>query len=625
MKSTLDEFQSPLSREQADLLNRLMDTLQPSQMLWLSGYLAGVQMAARTSLAITPTAAVTATTAPVTAPAISPPAITILVGSQTGNAAKVAETAHAHALAQGLTATVYTMDEYKKQHLKNEKALLVIVSTHGDGDPPDNARAFYDYLHSPHAPRLEQLSFSVLSLGDSSYAHFCKIGKDFDSRLEALGATRLFPRADCDVDYDETAAQWIQGTFAALVARQPAALPMVAAPRATLTAAPAASLNAGSPGGVVPLYSRKNPFPANVLNNINLNGRGAAKETRHIELSIEGSGLHYEPGDALGVIPSNDPDRVEAILNTMKLPGDDPIRLGDETVTLRHALTHTYEITTLTRPFIEKYAQLADVEALKALLADDQTAAFGQFVKGRELLDVIEQYPVQGLTAGDFVSLLRKLPPRLYSIASSQKAYPDEVHITVAVVRYESHGRQRHGVASTYLADGLLDSDVVPIYIEHNKNFKLPTDANAPIIMIGPGTGVAPFRAFLQEREEMGATGKNWLFFGAQHFRTDFLYQIEWLRYRKKGLLTRIDVAFSRDTPQKVYVQHRMQENRHELFKWIEAGAYIYVCGDANNMAPDVHNALLAIVQQESQCTETQAIEYVQNLQREKRYQRDVY
>ncbi|CAL1241790.1 assimilatory sulfite reductase (NADPH) flavoprotein subunit [Candidatus Methylocalor cossyra] len=584
----------PLTPPQAELLARLVRELSPTQLAWVSGYLAGL-IEGRPSAS---------------APAAAPE-LTVLFASQTGNAEKLARRLHGRLQERGLAARIEGMDSYKPARLKQDRYLLIVASTYGDGEPPDHAREFYDFLHSPRAPRLEGLRYAVLALGDTSYEWFCKTGRDFDQRLEALGATRLFPRADCDLDYEDRAEAWIEGVLGALPATAPS--------RVECTTTP------GVPSAP-PSYSRKRPFPAPILDNIPLTGRGSTKEVRHIELSLAGSGLQYQPGDALGVVPRNWRARVEELIACLDLAPDARVPDGEGgTITLEDALLNHYEITTLTRPFLEGYAELAGSRELAELLREDQRDRLRAFLQGREIIDLVQAYPVPGLSAERFVGLLRKLPPRLYSIASSLKAHPDEAHLTVAVVRYQSHGRQRQGVASVFLAEGVADGEPVPVYVHENPNFRLPEDPDAPVIMIGPGTGVAPFRAFLAEREATGAGGRNWLFFGDRHFRTDFLYQREWLEYRKKGLLHRIDVAFSRDDEAKTYVQHRMLEQSRELYAWLEQGAYCYVCGDAERMAPDVHQALIAVVAKEGGFDHQRAEAYVAELKAAKRYQRDVY
>lgn len=608
------EHTSPLNAEQAEQLNRLIDTLTPMQVTWISGYLVGLNAAvSEGAVQAQPQAA-----APAPGGA-ERPTLTVLFGSQTGNAEELAEQLAAQARERGLEARVRDMGEYKPKDLKKEQNLLLLVSTHGEGDPPDNAEELHEFVHGKKAPKLDGVRFSVLALGDTSYEHFCQTGKDFDAQLEKLGAERVQDRVDCDVDYDEAAEGWIEAvveTFAKEVDD--------AAAHPTVTPMPGAGAGR-SPAAAASEYTRKNPYSAELLNNIVLNGRGSDKEVRHIELDTEDSGLVWEPGDSLGILPSNDPAVVDELVGTLDLNPDETVTGVDGEVPLRDALTGQYEITTLTRPFIEKYAHLAESSQLDALLADDARDELLAYMDGRHIVDLVEEFPVKGLAGADFVRLLRKLPPRLYSIASSHRANPDEVHLTVATVRYETHGRRRGGVASTQLADRIPEDGSVPVYIDRNKNFKLPDDPDAPIIMVGPGTGVAPFRAFLEEREEVDADGKNWLFFGAPHFLTDFYYQTDWLRWRKSGLLDRIDVAFSRDQKDKYYVQHRLRERAADIYAWLQEGAYFYVCGDANAMAHDVHEALTDIAADQGGMSRDAAADYVKRLQKEKRYQRDVY
>jgi sulfite reductase (NADPH) flavoprotein alpha-component len=604
---SLNEHSTPLTEEQAEQLNRLVQTLSPQQATWVSGFLAGINWANQ-GMPQTKAAALTASR--------EQPQLTILYGSQTGNSETLAKQAYDKAVARGFTASLKDMGDYKKTQLKNEQNLLVVVSTHGEGDPPDNAQELHEFLHGKKAPRLDNLRFSVLALGDTSYENFCQIGRDFDQRLESLGGQRAYSRVECDVDYEDAADGWIEGALDAFGEHLKAPLPITAV---------SAPQTVAASGKVSSLYNKKNPFAAAVLDNFILNGRGSAKETRHVELSLEGSGLVFEPGDSLGVMPSNCPDLVAELIQTLKLKPDEPVITHEGEMTLQNALSHAYEITTLTRPFIAKYAERAQANELNALLLEDNKKQLTEFIYGRDIIDLVQRFPVEGITPGEFIGLLRKLPPRLYSIASSYQANSDEVHLTIAAVRYESYGRPRKGVASVHFAERLAEGDTVPIYVDANKNFKLPADPNAPIIMIGPGTGVAPFRAFVEEREALDAGGQNWLFFGDQHFTTDFLYQIEWQRWLKDGVLTRMDVAFSRDTEHKVYVQHRMLEKSKDLYAWLQEGAYLYVCGDAERMAHDVHAALIAIVAKEGGVSSQKAGEYIKGLQKDKRYQRDVY
>lgn len=606
---------SPFSQEQADLINHLLPTLTETQRIWLSGYLAGSAGAAATA-----PAAGSAVSVPAAAAAPSPQApkeATVLFGSQTGNSQRIAKTLAARLEEQGVRVTLSAMSDFKPNSLKKVSHLFIVVSTHGEGDPPDNAISFYEFVHSKRAPQLDHLRYSVLALGDTSYEFFCKTGKDFDQRLAELGGQRLCPRVDCDVDFDEPAAQWIDQVIAALSEASGASAAQAAPAAAAGTAAPAAA----------PAYSRSNPFQAEVLENINLNGRGSDRETRHLELSLEGSGLQYEPGDSLGIYPQNHPGLVDELIHEMGWnPGElVPVNTMGEERPLRDALIHNYEITQLTKPLLEQVAQLSAGGKLGELVKPESGQELRNYMKERDLLDLVRDFSLQKLPAGELVPLLRKMPPRLYSIASSAKANPDEVHLTIRAVRYHAHGRDRYGVCSVQIAERTEPGDTLPVFIQHNENFKLPSDGDVPIIMIGPGTGVAPFRAFMQEREEIGAEGKSWLFFGDRRFRTDFLYQVEWLRWLKDGVLTRMDVAFSRDSDAKVYVQHRMLEKSRELYAWLQEGAHVYVCGDEKHMAHDVHAALLTILEREGGMNADAAAAYLAEMQQQKRYQRDVY
>ncbi|MFC0210911.1 assimilatory sulfite reductase (NADPH) flavoprotein subunit [Paenibacillus chartarius] len=600
---------SPFSQDQVDLLNRLLPSLNDSQKIWLSGYLAA-------SAAIPASGAIGAgQQAAGGAPAASKE-VTVLFGSQSGNAQGLAKKFAKTLEANGFQVTLSSMSDFKTNQLKKVQQLLIVVSTHGEGEPPDNAISFHEFLHSKRAPKLEGLNYSVLSLGDSSYELFCQTGKDFDARLEELGATRLYDRVDCDVDYAEPAAEWLQGVVNRLKEGQAGAGTSAAA--VSGAAAVIASESA---------YDRSNPFKAEVLTNINLNGRGSNKETRHLELSLEGSGLTYQPGDSLGIYPHNDPALVDLLLERTKWEPQAQVTVNKqgEVRPLREALIEHFEITTLTKPLLEKLAPLAaNKEALELLQAGNEEQ-LKAYIHGRDLVDFVSDYgPLQG-SAQDVVSLLRKIPARLYSISSSQAANPEEVHLTIGALRYEAHGRERSGVCSIYCAERLQSGDAVSVFVQNNANFKMPEDPSTPIIMVGPGTGIAPFRAFMQEREEIGATGESWLFFGDQHFVTDFLYQTEWQRWIKDGVLTRMDVAFSRDTDQKVYVQHRMQQHSKELFAWLQKGAAVYICGDEKNMAKDVHRTLLEIIETEGGMSREQAEQYLAAMQQNKRYQRDVY
>ncbi|MCM3064434.1 assimilatory sulfite reductase (NADPH) flavoprotein subunit [Bacillus altitudinis] len=601
----LHVLNSPFSQEQAELLNQLLPTLTDQQKIWLTGYLSA-QAALAGSEAVTPAPSAAASVQPVSKD------VTVLYGSQTGNSEGLAKKTAQHLEEKGFQVTLSSMSDFKPNNLKKINNLLVIVSTHGEGDPPDNALSFHEYVHGRRAPKLDHLSFSVLSLGDSSYEFFCQTGKEFDERFKELGGTRLFDRVDCDLDYDEPFSEWLQGVASSLSEGEAVSIPQE---------------SAGANNQAVSEYSRTNPFYAEVLENINLNGRGSNKETRHLELSLEGSGLVYEPGDSLGIYPTNDPALVDELIQTCGWNAEEAVTVhkNGDTLPLKEALTSHFEITVLTKPLLQKIAALTKSESLHALLEKGNEEKLKEYIAGRDLVDAARDFgPFEG-TAADFTSILRKIPARLYSIASSLKANDEEVHLTIGAVRYDAHGRERQGVCSILCAERLQPGDTLPVYIQHNQNFKLPQDPDAPIIMVGPGTGIAPFRSFMQEREEMGANGKSWLFFGDQHFVTDFLYQTEWQKWLKDGVLTKMDVAFSRDTEEKVYVQHQMKKQSKELFEWLEQGAYVYICGDEKHMAHDVHNTLLSIIQEEGAMSKEKAESYLANLQEQKRYQRDVY
>jgi sulfite reductase (NADPH) flavoprotein alpha-component len=596
----IDLSSSPLTGDQQQRLSSILSELTADQVLWLSGYMAGRCAAGFSGNP----AGVASSVAPAAGPEL-----TILFGSQTGNAEGVAQQMAARAAEKGIPANVVDMADYKPKQLKKEQFLAIVTSTHGEGEAPDNALDFHEFLHGKKAPKVEQLRYSVLALGDSSYEQFCQTGKEFDQTLAKLGASSLAERADCDVDYDDLAQEWIERVLEAVAAEGGVSGP---ATQAASAAAPQTSV-----------YNRKNPFRATILTNQVLNGRGSDKEVRHIELSLEDSGLQYKPGDALGIYAENNPVLVTELLETLGFDAELQVTEGDQSVSLSHSLTHLREITLLTAPLMKQWAELSGNEELRALAEDN--AELREWIAGRDLLDLVRQWPVPELAPQTLVNTLRKLPPRLYSISSSQASVDDEVHITVAAVRYQSHDRNREGVASTWLADRLEEGAEVAIYIDPNKNFALPDNDEAPVIMIGPGTGVAPFRAFLQEREERDASGPNWMIFGDRHFRTDFLYQTEWLKWRRDGLLTRLDVAFSRDQEAKRYVQHCLREQASEVWAWLEKGATLYVCGDADNMAPDVNEALLDIVSEQGNMPRDKAEDYLRQLNRDKRYQRDVY
>lgn len=602
----LQVMNSPFKHEQAELLNNLLPSLTETQKIWLSGYLTASLSVSNMGTAETPVMEAQSSGKTISKE------VTILYGSQTGNAQGLAENAARKLEGNGFQVTISSMSDFKVNNLKKVQNLLIAVSTHGEGDPPDNTLSFHEYLHGRRAPSLEELRFSVLALGDSSYEFFCETGKQFDKRLEELGGTRLFPRMDCDLDYDEPASEWLEGVISSLSEEQ----------GSTVTAVLAAKASESEH-----TYSRTNPFKAEVLENINLNGRGSNKETHHLELSLEGSGLTFEPGDSLGIYPTNDSELVDMLLMELDWDPEENVKVNKQgdLRQLRESLISDFEITVLTKSFLGQVAQLSGNEELKELLSPGNEESLKEYREGRDLLDFVRDFGSWGETAQEFVSILRKMPARLYSIANSLSAYPDEVHLTIGAVRYESHGRDRKGVCSILCADRIQPGDTLPVYIQHNQNFKQPKNPDAPIIMVGPGTGIAPFRSFIQDREETEAKGKTWLFFGDQHFVTDFLYQTEWQKWLKTGVLTKMDVAFSRDADEKVYVQNRMLEHSGELYEWLQEGAAVYICGDEKNMAHDVHNTLIEIIENEGQMSHADAQAYLEDMQQNKRYQRDVY
>ncbi|MGB7999309.1 MAG: assimilatory sulfite reductase (NADPH) flavoprotein subunit [Anaerobacillus sp.] len=599
---------SPFNKEQTELLNRLLPTLTDTQKIWLSGYLSVPSEAAAATETVDQGATVTESVGDNEGKTRE---ITILYGSHTGNCQSLAESFFQRLESEEYHVTLSSLDDFKPKAIKKVQDLLLITSTHGDGDPPDNALSFYDFLQSSRAPELEGLRFSVLSLGDSSYEFFCQTGKDFDNRLEELGGTRIYPRVDCDLDFDELAEEWFDGVTNLLN---------------DIKSAGSNSPTAKESQDVEKSYSRTNPFKAEILENVNLNGRGSNKETRHLELDLEGSNLTYEPGDSLGIYPENDRVLVEQLIEEMGWDPNEQVAINKqgEVQSIREALTKTYEITSLTKPLLQKIAALTPNEELNNVL-DAEGEELKTYLYGRDLIDLVRDFGPWPVPAIDFISVLRKIPVRLYSIASSSKANTDEVHLTIGALRYDAHGRDRKGVCSGQCAERSQPGDVLPVFVQRNQNFRLPEHPDTPVIMIGAGTGVAPYRAFLQEREETGARGESWLFFGEQHFVTDFLYQVEWQKWLKEGVLSRMDVAFSRDTDEKNYVQHRMLERSKELYEWLDQGAHVYVCGDEKYMAKDVHAALVTILEQEGNLSESEAEAYLADLRNEKRYQRDVY
>lgn len=592
---------NPLTPEQRRQVDELTRSLDPMQALWLSGYFTGLDAGLRQP-----------SLQAASSPAVAQRSLTILYGTETGNSADLARALAAAGEGKGLVCTCVDMADYKVRQLSQEQDLLIVVSTYGEGDPPQPATGFFEFFEGRKAPTLNDVRFAVLALGDSTYEYYCEAGKRLDKRFEELGAQRLAARVDCDVDYEEPAESWIAAIVDQLASEGPAAP----------AAAPAPMPGAGAV--TASAHDKRNPFPAPIIENIAIVGRGSTKETRHIEFSLAGSGLVYEPGDALGIVAFNDPAVVTDLLDALAIAPEAEFDLKGQSLSIGDALTTRFEITAATPRFLDYWAMLSDAAALKQLQQEDRAGERSVFLRTHHIVDIVRRFPVAEVMPQGFVSALRPLQPRLYSLASSLSAVPDEAHLTVAPVRYRLHGTARSGVASGLLADRADVDAVLPVYVQSNAHFRLPGN-DAPILMIGAGTGVAPYRAFLQDREARGVGGKSWLFFGERNFRTDFLYQTEWQGWLKDGTLRRMDVAFSRDRADKVYVQHRMKEQARDIFAWLEEGAHVYVCGDAANLAPDVHQALIDIVASEAHTGREAAEDYVRSLQADHRYQRDVY
>ena len=601
--SQLNAAASPLSQEQVQKLQGLVAELNPIQQAWVSGYLAANANAG----------ALTGGVAAAPAAGDAAP-LTILYGSQTGNAKGVASKLKEQAESRGLSVKLVNMADYKPTALKKEKFITVVVSTYGEGEPPEDAESLHEFLTTKKAPKLDGVKVAVIGLGDSSYEFFCQTAKDFEERFNKLGAETIFQRADLDVDYDDEAAKWIDGALDAfepdLKAQQQASGGQVVA-MPFGAAAPAASQ-----------YTKQNPFAAELSVVQKITGRDSTKDVRHVEISLEGSDITYAPGDSLGVYFLNDEALVDEVLVLTQIDASSTVKLGDEELSIRDALIEKLELTQSYPGFVEKYATATGNPELLKLVEDK--AAMREYIEPRQIFDIIRQNPAQ-LEAQTLVDCLRKLQARLYSIASSQAEVEDEVHLTVGLVEFDAFGSEHLGGCSGYLARRAEEGCKVKVFSEHNDNFRLPANDETPIIMVGPGTGIAPFRAFLQERDAREASGKNWLFFGNPHFTQDFLYQVEIQGYLKSGLLTKVDVAFSRDQAEKVYVQDKLRKNSQEVFAWLEAGAHFYICGDANRMAKDVHQALVDIIKENSGKDDEQAEQYLKDLRSANRYQKDVY
>ena len=597
----LSSLNSLLSDLQVNQLKQLASELSPIQLAWVAGYLSSeasfASMSSSTGIAL----ATNSSTAKI---------LTILYGSQTGNGRGIAEELAAKVKEQGYQVNLSAMGEYNHRQLKQETLLTIVVSTHGEGEAPDDAIEFYQFLNSKRAPKLDNLSYAVLGLGDSSYEQFCQTGKDFDKRLVELGAKALITRCDCDVDYEQDADSWQQSIITEFS-------PLMAEPSDSVIPFNALENSAA----VASSFTKQNPYVAEIITTQKITARNSDKNIFHIEIDLENSNLRYQPGDALGLWFTNSAALVDEILKGLKLNGSEQVTINDETLSLTEALASKKELTQLSPNVIRKWAEKSKNKELNQLIEDK--ALFRKYMISHQLADLIKLNPIT-LTADELLSLLRPLTPRLYSIASSQQEVEDEVHLTVALVANDHNGDIRYGGATQFLANS-EEGQQVKVYVEPNSHFRLPENPQTPVIMIGPGTGIAPFRSFLQERSANGEKGNTWLFFGNPHFETDFLYQTEIQQFLKSGVLSQLDLAFSRDQDHKIYVQQRIKEQGQTLWQWLENGAHIYVCGDADRMAKDVHQALIQVIANHGRKDEQQAVQYLDNLRAQKRYQKDVY
>jgi sulfite reductase (NADPH) flavoprotein alpha-component len=594
----------PLPHDRAQQLSSLVDGLDSASLWWLSGYAAG--LASKIARPSEMQREVSAATEPHV-----PSRLGIVYGSQTGNARRVAEQLAREAEAAGLAVRLLSADAYPLRELANERLLYVVISTQGDGDPPDDARGFVDFIGGRRASDLRALSFAVLGLGDSSYPQFCAVGRRLDERFAELGATRLFDAGAADLDIETVAGPWTQRALAS-------------ARDVLKTNASLASVTPLRPRAepVEQAWSAAHPFVAEVLANQRITAADSTKDVRHLELDLGGAGFDYRPGDALGVVPRNPSELVETLLETVHLDGGSVVAHAGEQRALHEWLGAKREVTRLSRPFVAALAERSGDDALRGLLQSGQADALREVLTTQQPIDLLLRYPAEW-TGEALIAALRPLTPRLYSIASSRAAVGDEAHLTVAHVEYETVQGTRRGAASHWLATR-AEGESVEIHLERNERFRLPDDSGRDIVMIGPGTGVAPFRGFVQERKTAGARGRNWLFFGNPHFRSDFLYQLEWQAALKDGSLQRLDVAFSREQAEKLYVQQRLRERGRELFDWLEGGAHLYVCG-ATAMARDVEAALLDVIVEHGARTPEAAAEYLAGLREQHRYARDVY
>ena len=592
-----------LSAEQLELLTKLTGSLSKEQQIWVAGYLAGFserngeQISQQVEIATTSAQSV----------------LTILYGSRTGNGERLAKKAKILAEAQGLNVVLKNMETYRTRDLQAEKNLLVIVSTHGEGVPPFSAQELHGFIFGKRAPKLEGVNFAVLALGDSSYFQFCKTGRDFDEQLEKLGAKRLVPVLTCDLDFEQPADEWIKSTLNSFGGE------LVNGSQGSTANQVTASNEINTE---TPKYSKKNPFKAPVYEKITLHGKPSERQTLHLELATDDKGLTYEPGDSAGVIPLNPPELINEVLKVTGLNGEEELEVNGVKTTLYDSLRRNFELSKITPDVASRYLAFAPNTKLKKLI--ENASKFKEYLYGRDIVDLFQDFPAK-VTSAELSKLLRPIQPRSYSISSSPLACPGELHLTVSVVNYEQSGRAKRGACSSYLSEVAVEDEHVPIFIESNPNFRLPKNEETPIVMIGAGTGIAPYRAFVQHRELSEKRGKSWLFFGNRNFETEFLYQAEWQNFLKSGALTKMNVAFSRDGSKKEYVQDRLIENSKELFRWLQEGAHFYICGDMNKMAGDVQKALVKIIEKEGDLNNESALEYVTNMQKEKRLQLDVY
>lgn len=590
----------PLTPEALQTLSGLTQT----QLAWLSGYAWAKSQGVNAESAVG--------FAGVSAQLGEPLKVTVLSASQTGNAKGIADKLAERLKVEGVNVNRMQLKDYKAKNIADERLVLLVTSTQGEGEAPEEGVVLLKLLNSKKAPKLDSLQFAVLGLGDSSYPNFCQAGKDFDKRFAELGGSRLLELGLADLDFQASAEQWINDVVETVKVKN----------SATSQVKVDDVIHGITTSQKVSQYNKENPFPATLLTNQRITDHSAEKDVRHLEFDLSGSDLSYQAGDVLGVYFENDPALVSEILVTLSLKGDEEVSVNGKLFDISTALQTQFELTQNTSAFVKGYAELVHDETLNAIVADAEQLQ--QFVQNTPVVDVINAFPTS-ISAADFVNLLRPITPRLYSISSSPVEVGEEVHLSVGVVRFEHNGKTRSGAASSYLADRVEEDSTVRVFVEHNDNFKLPQDTTKPIIMIGSGTGIAPFRAFVQQRAADNAEGKNWLIFGNQHFALDFLYQAEWQQFQKEGFLHKYSFAWSRDQAEKIYVQDKIREQGADVWQWLQEGAYVYVCGDASRMAKDVNQALIDVIAEQGKLSQEEAEEYLDNLREGKRYQRDVY